>query len=190
MGDEKIMNAKEKSKSWKILIMGLDNSGKTAILISLSTDTNILSYCSLKPTKSVNFKQFETNGLTMSVWDFGGQEQYRKQYLQNFDEYIDKADKIIYVIDVQDFKRYDLALDFFKEIVGLIKNVKSNFQIDIFLHKYDPHITEQEKFKELDRIIDSRLIDKLKRILPEEFDYKIFKTSIYTIFEKNLVLTK
>ena len=184
------MNAKKKSNSYKILIMGLDNSGKTSILISLSTDTNILSYFSLMPTKGVNFKKFDTSGLTMSVWDFGGQEQYRKKYLQNFDKYIDRADKIIYVIDVQDFKRYDLALEFFKEIVDLTKNVKNNFQIDIFLHKYDPHITEQEKFKELNNIIDSRLIDKLTRILPEEFDYKIFKTSIYTFFEKNLVLTK
>jgi small GTP-binding protein len=184
------MNAKEKSKSYKVLIMGLGNSGKTSILISLSTDTNILSYCSLKPTKGVNFKQFDTSDLKMSVWDFGGQEQYRKKYLQNFDEYLDKADKIIYVIDVQDFKRYDLSLEFFKEIVGLIKNVKNNFQIDIFLHKYDPRIIEKENFKELDKIIDSRLVDTLTKIIPEEFDYKIYKTSIYSTFEKNLVLTK
>ena len=39
-----------KPKPYKILIMGLDNSGKTSILISLSKDSNILSYCSIKPT--------------------------------------------------------------------------------------------------------------------------------------------
>ena len=38
----------------KILIMGLDNSGKTSILLSLQKKVNLLTYYSLKPTKGIN----------------------------------------------------------------------------------------------------------------------------------------
>ncbi|MHA1130339.1 MAG: ADP-ribosylation factor-like protein [Candidatus Helarchaeota archaeon] len=58
--------------STKIVIMGLDNSGKTSIVLSLSKDTNLLSYFSLKPTQGINISTLEENGLRFVIWDFGG----------------------------------------------------------------------------------------------------------------------
>lgn len=177
-------------KPYKILIMGLDNSGKTSILISLSKDSNILSYCSIKPTIGINVNTIDTEGLMMSVWDFGGQEKFRNEYLQNFKNYFEGTNKIIFVIDVQDIKRYTLALDYFEKILNLLKNSENHVELSIFLHKYDPNLDFKEEFKEIDSIVESRLINKLVEIIPSEFDYNLFKTSIYTVFDKCLIQIK
>ena len=52
-----------------------------------------------------------------NIWDFGGQEGYRKEYLDNFEKYLTGANKIIYVIDVQDSTRYDLALEYMENVI-------------------------------------------------------------------------
>ena len=51
------MNVK-KSES-KVLIMGLDNSGKTSILIALKKNTNLMSYMMIKPTRGIETTDFE-----------------------------------------------------------------------------------------------------------------------------------
>jgi len=169
----------------KILIMGLDNSGKTSILISLSKDSNLLSYCSLKPTKGVKIQKYETQEELLSVWDFGGQEQYREEYLTNFKKYIDKVEKIIFVIDVQDVKRYEDSLNYLEDIINLLKHEDKMVELSIFLHKYDPNISEMiEKIEEL---IKTDLLDKVKSLIPKDFKYEIYRTTIYTVFEKILI---
>ena len=184
------MKQTTKSKPYKILIMGLDNSGKTSILISLSRESNILSYCSVKPTIGVDINNIDTEGLMMSVWDFGGQEKFRNEYLQNFKNYLEGTNKILYVIDVQDIKRYTLALEYFKKILNLLENRENHIELSVFLHKYDPNLDFKEEFKEIDSIVESRLINKLVEIIPSELDYNLFKTSIYTVFDKCLIQVK
>lgn len=179
-----------KPKQYKILIMGLDNSGKTSILISLSKDSNILSYCSLKPTIGCDIKTFETEESLMSIWDFGGQEKFREEYLTNFKNYLEGANKIIFVIDVQDIKRYELALEYCEKIINLLKEGGNPIELSIFLHKYDPNLSMKEEFEKIDEIVESKLINELIGIIPPEFDYKLFKTSIYTVFDKYLIQMK
>ena len=98
--------------SVKILVMGLDNSGKTSIILSLKKDTNLLSYYSLQPTQGLNITNIEDQGVTYNIWDFGGQEQYRQDYLINFEKHIQGVNRVIYVIDVQDSERYEIALQY------------------------------------------------------------------------------
>ena len=169
----------------KILIMGLDNSGKTSILISLSKDSNLLSYCSLKPTKGVKIQKYETQEELLSVWDFGGQEQYREEYLTNFKKYIDKVEKIIFVIDVQDVKRYEDSLNYLEDIINLLKHEDKMVELSIFLHKYDPNISE--KIEKIEETIKTDLLDKVKSLIPKDFRYEIYRTTIYTVFEKILI---
>jgi len=54
-------NSTNLKKPTKILIMGLDNSGKTSILMSLRENTNLLSYFSLKPTKGLSVEEFKSD---------------------------------------------------------------------------------------------------------------------------------
>lgn len=180
------VNRDQKHK--KIMIMGLDNSGKSSILLSLREETNLLSYFSLKPTKGVNIETLKTSQSNLIIWEFGGQDQYRQEYLENFDRYFDELDNIIYVIDIQDIKRYGLSLEYFEKIINSLKDNNIKVDITIYFHKYDPNLTIQEKFKDLDRTTTPELIKKIEKVIPSDYNYKIFRTTIYTTFEKSLIV--
>ena len=171
----------------KILIIGLENSGKTSILLSLKEDTNLLSYTSLKPTRGVNIETIDTKESQLIVWDMGGQEKYRKDHLNKFDRYLVGAESIIFLIDVQDLEKYDIALEYLKKVIDELKRSEVSVKISIFLHKYDPNLSHKKGFEHIDDIIKSKLISKIDEILTLDFDFRIFRTSIYTVFEKLLI---
>ena len=168
----------------KILVMGLDNSGKTSILLSVQKDVNLLSYYSLKPTPGVDILTIDKQDTRFHIWDFGGQKQYRDEYIKNLDKYVQKANKMIYVIDVQDKERYELALQYFTDIFKMLKNQKS-LQLSIYLHKFDPHLEGNEQYSY--KKISTSLIDKISAIIPSGVNYNIFKTTIFTTFRKTLL---
>ena len=171
----------DQEKPTKILIMGLDNCGKTSILISLRKDANILSYFSLRPTKGVAIEKFE--GQNIVCWDLGGQKKYREEYIKNLEKYVNNTDKIIFVIDVQDIKRYKLALEYLNKVVINLQNTES-IDFSIFLHKYDPNLNKLAKFKDIDNLIESNIVSEIRKTIPSSFNFDIFKTTIYTVFEK------
>jgi len=176
MVNKKLRNIK------KIVLIGLDNSGKTSILLSLTKNTNLLSYYSLKPTAGLSIVNYnDDSGATFNIWDFGGQERYRKDYSQKLDEYLG-ADKIIYVIDIQDTQRYDLALSYLKEVVEATQWKNKRNEFSIFLHKFDPGLEQQENFT--DESIQRNLLDKIQEIFPPDYHFDVFKTTIYTVFQK------
>lgn len=166
----------------KVAIMGLDNSGKTSIVLCLRGVKNLLSFYSLNPTRGININKFETLGSKFNIWDFGGQEQFREDYLQNFNNHIQGTEKIIYVIDVQDPERYAISLEFLKNIINLLIKEQLDLEFSIFLHKYDPDIEITNK-KITPKVVES-LVDKIKYIIPLEITYTIHKSSIYTVFQK------
>lgn len=173
-------------KPTKILIMGLDNSGKTSIIMSLKENTNLLSYFSLRPTKGLSVEEFKNDQQGMVCWDLGGQAQYRKKYLKDFSRYLKETEKIIFVIDVQDTNRYDLALEYLEGLIEVLKNSECFIEISLFLHKFDPNLINKEDFKNLFHKINTELVNKIKTIIPDTFNYNLFKTTIYTVFEKSL----
>jgi small GTP-binding protein len=174
------------NKPSKIVIIGLDNSGKTSILINLKENSNLMSYFSLKPTKGLAIESFENEEQNFVCWDLGGQKQYRDQYLKDFDKYLKETEKIIFVIDVQDIDRYKLALGYLKKIVEILKTKEPHLEFWIFLHKFDPNITKQKNFEDIENIVETSLASKIRDLMPSNLRYNIYKTSIYTIFEKNL----
>jgi len=180
------MTENNEIKKKKLLVLGLENSGKTSILISLRKDTNLMSYCGMKPTKGIKIEEL----AGVSAWDFGGQEKYREEYLINFNKYSEKADKVIYVIDVQDLEKYDNALKYLEKIVNLLIKYKKFIDFSIFFHKYDPNLTKIKQFENIDATIDSKLITAIGKIIPPEIKYNIYYTTIYTLFEKTSVHIK
>jgi small GTP-binding protein len=172
----------EDNSKRKIILMGLDNAGKTSIVLSLRGDQNILSYCKLNPTKDHEIVNMEFHDTQFNIWDFGGQKTYRDKHLVNFSKYFKGCNKLIYVIDVQDVERYDKALDYLKKVTNKIGNHTHDFDYSIFLHKFDPSL-KNIRPDITEELIDE-LISKIKEILQEKFDYELFKTTIYTSFEK------
>jgi len=183
MKNSKSPNNKQSIK--KIILVGLDNSGKTSILLSLTRNSNLLSYYSLKPTAGLNIVNYNDSDTVFNIWDFGGQEQYRKEYMKKFDQYLD-ADKIIFVIDIQDTERYNLALNYLSEIVNLLQQKNLRIDFSIFLHKFDPSLERQVNFS--DERIQNTLISKIQKIFPPNYPIEVFKTTIYTVFQKKPML--
>ena len=57
----------------RILVLGLDNSGKTTILKKLSEED--ISH--IMPTQGFNIKSLMQDGFKLNVWDIGGQKSIR-----------------------------------------------------------------------------------------------------------------
>jgi len=168
----------EKSRR-KVIILGLANSGKTSISLSMKGVTELSSFTSLKPTTEIEITKFVDESTEYLLWDFGGQEQYRKKYKQNMKKYIAETDEIIYVIDIQDENVYFISVVFLREILNIVKVAGYSFEVSIYFHKYD------ESFKPNQEKIE-KLIEVLKEEMPKGFTFKIYHTKISASFEKVL----
>jgi len=169
----------------KIVIMGLDNSGKTSIVLCLKGVKNLSSFSTIKPTRGFEINNFHAIGSEFNIWDFGGQAQFREAYFKNFKNHIKGASKLIYVLDIQDRERYDLSLEYLNRIIMLLRKVKVKLDFSLFLHKFDPdmELTKNTIKKEVIQV----LIKQIEDSIPPDFPYQIYKTSIYTVFQKILI---
>merc|ERR1712226_406216 len=68
----------------RILLLGLDNAGKTTLLKNLASED--ISH--ITPTQGFNIKSVQASGFKLNVWDIGGQRKIRpywKNYFENTD---------------------------------------------------------------------------------------------------------
>ncbi|MFX1502737.1 MAG: ADP-ribosylation factor-like protein [Promethearchaeota archaeon] len=175
---------KSAEKSIKIMLIGLDNSGKTSILNCLKGIKAISAFNNPMPTKGLDVQLFEALNSKYAIWDLGGQKAYLDDHLDDFKKLVKGTNKIIYVIDIQDIKRYDLALEYLKKVINSIEEQK-NIDFSVFLHKFDPDLVYTNN---LNKVIINDLILKIKKTFPPKFIYSINKTTIYAIFEKTTVI--
>lgn len=84
-------------KQARILILGLDNSGKTSILYKLKNDG---TYTTI-PTIGFNVETVEFNLITMVIWDIGGRDRIRSLYKH----YYRDTNAVVFVIDSLDKDR-------------------------------------------------------------------------------------
>ncbi|MHA1299837.1 MAG: ADP-ribosylation factor-like protein [Candidatus Helarchaeota archaeon] len=175
------MISKDPKNYKKMIIIGLDNAGKTTILKTLKNELTPKEFATMKPTTGVNMEEYITNDSKFIVWDFGGQMAFREEYFKRKDYYFSNIDKLIYVIDIQDPNRYDESIIYLLNIVGVVKLQKPLPKFIIFFHKFDPEIQAEDKYeKEFER-----LKGKISTIFkPLKIPLKFFKTSVYTIFQK------
>merc|ERR1719189_2403635 len=90
---------KKDSSEARVLMLGLDNAGKTTILKKLSDED--ISH--ITPTQGFNIKSLVSENCKLNVWDIGGQEAIR-QYWSN---YFEASDALVYVVDSADSNRFD-----------------------------------------------------------------------------------
>jgi hypothetical protein len=168
-----------KKSETKVICVGLDNAGKTAILTGLGGKLGISELGKLKPTKRIERKRISTSSLDLYLWDFGGQEEYRKDYLAKPEAYFVGTDLLIYVLDMQDPERYNESFEYLIEILEVIRLLGENVYILAFMHKADPDILSDPDFQ-----LDTEYVaDKLNYHLSNyNFEYDIYSTSIYNFF--------
>ncbi|KAI4099735.1 MAG: hypothetical protein L6R37_005845 [Teloschistes peruensis] len=104
-----LRKARFKDKELRILMLGLDNAGKTTIVKRLlNEDVN-----SVSPTLGFIIRTIDYEGYRLNIWDVGGQKTLRT-YWRN---YFEKTDALIWVVDSADRGR---ILDCRQELAGLL----------------------------------------------------------------------
>nr|MDO8086055.1 ADP-ribosylation factor-like protein [Candidatus Sigynarchaeum springense] len=179
---------KEK-KDKKIMFIGLDNAGKTAIINVLSGRINPSFLRRLKPTKKVSRETITTKDFSIHVWDLGGQKEYRMAYLQNqeaYETFFLQTDMVVYVIDMQDMGRLPESLAYLSQLLDAFKYLGENPFFLFFLHKADPDIMEAVEFQMNIESVKDGLLDIMKKF---EFDYDAYPTSIYYMYSREAKFT-
>lgn len=174
---------KTDEESIKIVLIGLDNSGKTSILNCLKGIKRISAFNNPMPTKGLDVQLFEALNSKYAIWDLGGQKAYLDDYFNEFKKFIKGTNKIIYVFDIQDTERYDIALEYMKKVINSI-DIQKGIDFSIFLHKFDPDLVFDHNLNE--NVIKD-FITNIKESIPPEFIYSLYKTTIFAIFEKSTV---
>jgi small GTP-binding protein len=173
----------------KVVVVGLDNAGKTAILTKFGGKLGISDLASLKPTKGVvrHFIKTEESELDLFIWDMGGQLKYRNKYLENPEKFFLELDLLIYVIDVQDSERYAESFEYFEEILEILKTLEENPFILIYIHKYDPDLKLDPEI-----LLNIELLkENLNTLLTQYgFDYEAYLTSIYSLISNEPQFSK
>ena len=173
----------------KVVVVGLDNAGKTALLTKFGNRLGIGDLAKLKPTKGINRQQIIADDLELIIWDFGGQEEYRKKYLANPEQYFLQMNLLMYVIDVQDPDRFDDSIEYFGEILDVITLLEENPYVIIYIHKFDPDIKSEPEV-----LLNIELLkEKLTELFEEKsykYDYEIFLTSIFSLISNEPKFSK
>ena len=87
----------------RILMIGLDNAGKTTVLYKLKLGEVVTTL----PTIGFNVETVEYKNISFTVWDVGGQDKIRplwRHYFQN-------TEGLIFVVDSNDRERIAEARD-------------------------------------------------------------------------------
>jgi len=128
MGLLGILKSMKKDESdARILMLGLDNAGKTTILKKMSDEdiTNIA------PTQGFNIKSVVQDGFKLNVWDIGGQQCIRPYWTI----YFEASDALVYVVDSSDTKRLEESS---AELTTLITEDKlAGIPLLVFANKQD-----------------------------------------------------
>jgi ADP-ribosylation factor-like protein 2 len=135
-----IKKTKRKEKEMRLLMLGLDNAGKTTIVKKFcNRDTSTIS-----PTLGFEITALQFQGYTINLWDVGGQQSLRS-YWRN---YFESTDGLIWVVDSNDVGR---LLDCKRELHALLQEERlAGASLLIFLNKQDiPTAKSAEEIREL-----------------------------------------
>ena len=113
--------------NFKIIILGMQNAGKTTILYRLSLGQLVKT----TPTIGSNVEELTYNNVKFQAWDLGGQESTRTVW----DVYYMNTDAVVFVIDSQDDEYFEESK---AEFHKLLKNSNlKNAILLIFANKQD-----------------------------------------------------
>jgi small GTP-binding protein len=91
----------------RILLLGLDNAGKTSILFQMRDN----QFKATVPTVGLNIEHITHKRYSMTFWDVGGQAT------KLWKHYFDKIDAVIFVIDSTDEEKLLFAKEEFNRLL-------------------------------------------------------------------------
>ena len=133
---------KNKKAQYKVIMLGLDDSGKTNILYKLKLGEKVTTI----PTIGFNVEIIENNGWAKNIviWDIGGNEKIRGLWKHYYEENENnKVNGLIWVYDISDNNRYKENR---KELQKVLSNEKvdNNIPLLIYANKTDKNINNND----------------------------------------------
>jgi GTP-binding protein SAR1 len=138
-------------KEGSLVVLGLDNAGKTTLLHRLRTGGDVRSF---PPTdRPYQTEKFTCQGLTFSAWDLGGHEAVRHLW----EDYVCESSAVLFVIDASDNTRLEEAGFELDALIG--EKVVADVPVAVLLNKCDleealssAEICQRIKYDELQRL--------------------------------------
>jgi ADP-ribosylation factor related protein 1 len=101
-----------------VLILGLDNAGKTTYLEQTKTKFN-KDYKAMNPSKitttvGLNIGKIDIENVRLNFWDLGGQEELQSLW----DKYYAESHAVIYIVDSSDQDRIEESKQAFDQMIG------------------------------------------------------------------------
>ena len=120
-----------KRRDMNLLVVGLDNSGKTSIINFLKTsDSRVIS---VTPTVGFSVENFSAKALNFTAFDMSGQTRYRNLW----ETYYRETDAIIFVIDSSDKMRLVVCKEELDSMLNHPDIKQKNLPILILANKID-----------------------------------------------------
>eukprot|EP01056_Protomagalhaensia_sp_Gyna25_P005322 Protomagalhaensia_sp_Gyna_25__5321@NODE_66_length_5710_cov_131_847117_g49_i0_p1_GENE_NODE_66_length_5710_cov_131_847117_g49_i0NODE_66_length_5710_cov_131_847117_g49_i0_p1_ORF_typecomplete_len300_score28_38Arf/PF00025_21/3e34Gtr1_RagA/PF04670_12/4_3e12Galpha/PF00503_20/5_7Galpha/PF00503_20/9_8e10Ras/PF00071_22/6_3e11Roc/PF08477_13/7_6e10SRPRB/PF09439_10/1_3e09GTP_EFTU/PF00009_27/0_0014MMR_HSR1/PF01926_23/0_00053FeoB_N/PF02421_18/0_00072_NODE_66_length_5710_cov_131_847117_g49_i010871986 len=93
----------------RFLVLGLDNAGKTTTLEVIKTahGQRTIPLGSITPTVGLNIAHVDSDGVSASFWDLGGQVALRTLWSKYFED----CQGVLYVCDISDVDRYTESIN-------------------------------------------------------------------------------
>ncbi len=157
----------------KISLVGLGGCGKTSLYSVAFAEKTPEDTKRLSPTILYETRRHPFLGLQVGIFDFGGQEQYRKEYMEK-PEVFRGTDILICIVDLHDPNSFDQAKEYFEGLLDIHRKNNEKPKIFLFLHKYD---TEDYQKELLDTNVKNAKEIFLDMFKDYTFDYML--TSIY-----------
>ena len=104
------VQVKSREKEMRLLLIGLDNAGKTTVVKRLAGE----DIDEVSPTLGFHIKSLSFRGYRLNVWDIGGQRSLRS-YWRN---YFEQTDGLVWVVDSADRRRLADMLSELRAILG------------------------------------------------------------------------
>lgn len=168
----------------KILLMGLEDTGKTAI-VEILKHKKIENAENILPTKGRRIEEIKLNDQAYYVWELAGPSKYRIRWIERKDQMFTLTNELIYFINIQKVEYYEKSINYLEQLLNVFNSgfnrfLETDFKLFILYHKSDPSVVNLHEF--LDN--STLLTDKIKK-LNIHYRYEIWKTSIYN-FQENL----
>ena len=128
----------DQETNYKIIFAGLDNSGKTSMILSLENKKSQIS--SIKPTAGIDRSDLRALGFPIILFDLGGQKPFRDQYLKD-DKILYKTDVLFFLVDMMDRNRFADSIEYLEKMLEMLDQdteKKEKTPLIICLHKCDP----------------------------------------------------
>lgn len=117
-------------KETNILFLGIDNAGKTTLLLRLKTDT----IHTVAPTQSVREETLQIGNMKVTINDLGGHETARL----GWSTYFIQSDGIIFMVDITDVDRYHIVAETYAQLLyAMEKSGRKTLPVAVLFNKTD-----------------------------------------------------